>query len=75
MSEQEQGPTHAEPVNAEQVDPEHASAERAAETPPQADAEEMEAALREHGALGPSDPYAARRRLAPTEDGPGTSLT
>lgn len=63
------------PVDAEQYDPEHASSERAAETPPQPDAEQMEQALRERGPLGPADPYARQRLQQPTEDGPGTSLT
>jgi hypothetical protein len=49
------------PVDPEQVDPEHASSERAGETPPQPDAERMEAALREGGPL-PDEPVAGERR-------------
>jgi hypothetical protein len=55
--------------------PRHARSEEAGETPAQPDAENMEGALREGGPLGEADPYAAQRRSAPTEDGPGTSLT
>lgn len=68
-------PGPGEPVDAEQYDPEHASSERAAETPAQADAEQMESALRERGPLAPDDPYAVQRRVQETELGPGTSLT
>jgi hypothetical protein len=64
-----------EPVDAEQVDPEHASSERAGETPPHDDAEQLESALREGGPLGPADDAAEQRRQQPTEEGPGTSLT
>jgi len=63
-----------EPVNAEDRDPEHASAERAGETPPHEDAEQLESALREGGTLGPADEFAAQRRERSTEPGPGTSL-
>ena len=63
------------PVDAQAYDPEHARAELAAETPPQADAEAMEAALRERGRPLAGDPYSRARQVAPTEDGPGTSLT
>lgn len=63
------------PEQAERLDPEHARSEVAAETPPHADAEEMESALREHGPLVTDDQdEAAARREAPTEDGPGVSL-
>lgn len=52
-------------------------AETAAETPPHADAERMEAALRIGGPLAPveDEQTATARRERPTEDGPGTSLT
>lgn len=64
------------PIDAEQVDPQHASSELAAETPPTPDAEELESALREGvGSLGPADEFAEQRRVQPTEPGPGTSLT
>ena len=73
---QQAGPSTDEPIDAEQVDPERASSERAAETPPQPDAEQMESALRERGrALAPADRYAELRRMEPTEEGAGTSLT
>lgn len=62
-------------VDAEAYDPQHARSELAAETPPQPDAEDMEAAMRERGRPLVTDPYAGRRRAAATEDGPGTSLT
>lgn len=69
-------PLDTQPVDAERVDPEHARSERAAESPPQDDAEEMEWALREGGPLIPDDPEDEEsRREAPTEPGPGTSLT
>lgn len=61
-------------VDPELAAPESAMSERAAETPAQPDAEQMESALREGGALGPADDYAAQRRQQPTEPGPGTSL-
>ncbi len=60
----EAAPTRAEP----------AQADAAAETPARNDAERMESALRVGGPLAPADPYAASRREAPTELGPGTSL-
>jgi hypothetical protein len=63
-----------QPVDAQQVDPEHARSELAAETPPHADAEEMEAALRVGGPLA-SENNEEQRRAQPTEPGPGTSLT
>lgn len=63
-----------EPVDAQQVDPQHARSELAGETPPHPDAEKMEAALRAGGPLA-SDDSEQRRRAQPTEDGPGTSLT
>lgn len=64
------------PEQAEATDPEHASADRAAEPPAQPDAEQMEAAMREKGFLVTDDPAALQaRRELPTEDGPGTSLT
>lgn len=63
------------PVDAQAYDPEHARSELAGETPPQADAEAMESALRERGRPLAGDPYARARRVAPTEEGPGTSLT
>ena len=62
------------PIDAEQVDPEHASSERAAETPPQEDAERMESALREGGPLGSREADSAEPPPF-AEDGPGTSLT
>jgi len=64
-----------QPVDAEQVNPEQASSERAAETPPHSDAEEMESALREGGPFLAGDPHEQARREQPTEAGPGTSLT
>ena len=72
------GPTPAptSPEEAELTHPDEASAERAGETPPQEDAEQMEAALRRGGFLETDDPAEAQaRREQPTEDGPGTSLT
>jgi len=62
------------PINPEDRDPEHASAERAGETPPQEDAEQLESALREGGPLAPADRFADQRRERSTEPGPGTSL-
>lgn len=56
----------------ELVDPAHASAERAGETPRQEDAEQMEAALREGGPLREAGDDAPPP--PPVEDGPGTSL-
>lgn len=47
---------------------------RAAETPPQPDAEKMEAALRERGPLVSDRERQQALREQPTEDGPGTSL-
>lgn len=65
-----------EPIDAEQVDPEHAKSELAGETPPHPDAEEMESALRQGGPLWKeSEAEQAARRKQPTEPGPGTSLT
>ena len=64
-----------QPVDAEQVDPEHASSERAGETPPHPDAEEMESALREGGPLLDDSEVEEARRQQATEPGPGTSLT
>ncbi len=66
------GPGSA-PIDAEKVDPEHASSERAAETPPHADSERMEAALREGGPLR-SLPKPNPEDVPDIEDGPGTSL-
>ena len=64
-----------QPVDAQQVDPEHARSELAGETPPHADAEEMEAALRRAGRpLVTDEDIQERRRRQATEDGPGTSL-
>ena len=58
----------------DRVDP-RADSLRAGETPPHADAERMEAALRLGGPLVPDDEAEAQaRREQPTEDGPGTSL-
>jgi len=62
-------------VDAESVDPEHASAERAGETPPHPDAEKMEAALRKGGPLITDAEIEEARRIQATEPGPGTSLT
>jgi hypothetical protein len=59
----------AEPAQAES-----AEADAAADTAARNDAERMESALRVGGPLAPADPYAASRREAPTEPGPGTSL-
>jgi hypothetical protein len=67
-----------QPVDAQQVDPQHARSENAGETPPHADAEEMESALRDRGealVTDADDELAQARRRQPTEDGPGTSLT
>ena len=61
-------------AEAERLDPERASSERAAETPPHEDAEQMERALREGGPLAAADRYEQQRREAPTDAG-GTSLT
>jgi hypothetical protein len=64
-----------QPVDAQQVDPEHARSELAGETPPHPDAEEMEAALRRAGRpLVTDEDIQERRRQKATEDGPGTSL-
>jgi hypothetical protein len=60
-----------DPADAPGAEPDSA---RAAETPPHADAERLESALREAGSLGPADPDAEQRRRRPTEEGPGTSL-
>ena len=63
-------------TDAEAVAPERASSELAGQTPPHADAEEMERALRTAGPLVADDQEAVRnRRHAATEEGPGTSLT
>ena len=63
-----------QPVDAQQVDPDHARSELAGETPPHPDAEQMESALREGGPLASED-LTEQRRRQPTEPGPGTSLT
>lgn len=65
------------PEEAEAANPEQASTDLAAETPPHEDAAAMEDALRQGpGFLVGDDPAAlAATREAPTEDGPGTSLT
>lgn len=67
-------PDRISAADAERLDPEHASSERAAETPPHPDAERMEAALREGGPL-PDEPVAGRRRdravVPPSDDVPG----
>ncbi len=63
------------PEEVEASDPQHASSERAAETPAHADAERMEAALRRGPGFLAKDPTDRARAEAPTEDGPGTSLT
>ena len=56
------------------IDP-RADSLQAGETPPQENAEQMEAAMRQGGPLVHDDPAeAAAVRYAPTEDGPGTSL-
>lgn len=56
-------------------DPAERGSERAAQPPPNRDAEQLEEALRRGaGTLGPADPYEDRRREAETEPGPGTSL-
>ena len=68
--------TDPDAVDPQQYHPEHARSERAAETPPHEDAEEMEAAMRERGApLASAEPSEDERRQQPTEPGPGTSLT
>ena len=61
------------PEEAEQRDPEHASSERAGETPPQPDAERLESALREGGPVM-GDPHEDDAKQAPLDPG-GTSLT
>jgi hypothetical protein len=60
--------------NADETDP-RADSLRAAETPAQPDAEQMESALREHGPLVTDEDHQRAVREQPTEDGPGTSLT
>ena len=65
-------PDPLSPEDAERRDPEHASAERAGETPPQPDAERLESALREAGPLM-GDPHQDDAKLAPLDPG-GTSL-
>lgn len=58
----------------EQLDP-RADSLQAGETPAQDDAEQLESALREGGPLVHDDPVEAQAaKVAPTEDGPGTSL-
>lgn len=58
----------------EDLDP-RADSLQAGETPPQADAEQLESALREGGPLVHDDPAEQQAaKVAPTEDGPGTSL-
>ena len=57
------------------LDPAVRGSESAAEPIPQDDAEQLESALREGaGFLRIADENAVKRRAAPTEDGPGTSL-
>lgn len=66
------------PISPEEVERLHPEArtDRAAETPAQPDAEQLESALREGGPLVHDDPEVIQaRRELPTEDGPGTSLT
>ena len=64
------------PSTAPDADNPQADSLRAAETPPQTDAEEMESALRERGApLVSDEEHEQAVRAQPTEDGPGTSLT
>jgi hypothetical protein len=58
------------------LDPAVRGSETAAEPLPQDNAEQLESALREGaGFLRIADEHAVARREAPTEDGPGTSLT
>jgi hypothetical protein len=57
------------------TDPAARGSETAAETPPHADAEALESALREGaGFLRIADEHSVARAKQPTEDGPGTSL-
>ncbi len=67
-------PSDGQHLDPEQVDPEHATAERAGETPPHAEAEKMESALREAGPLVDDSEIEEARRIQATEPGPGTSL-
>jgi hypothetical protein len=62
-------PSHGE------TDPASRGSETAAEPPPEDDAEELEAALREGaGFLRIADEHAVQRARQETEEGPGTSL-
>jgi hypothetical protein len=57
------------------VDPASRGSDQAAEPPPQADAEQLESALREGaGFLRIADEQSVARSREETEDGPGTSL-
>ena len=74
MTDQDSGDRRrVTPLEAQQLNPEQATSERAAETPPHADAERLESALREGGPLpdaGADEP----ERDAPVADPGGTSL-
>jgi hypothetical protein len=62
------------PLEAQRLDPERATSERAGETPPHQDAERLESALREGGPLADGeDARRAAAREAPLDPG-GTSL-
>jgi hypothetical protein len=57
------------------VDPASRGSQEAAEPPPEADAEQLESALREGaGFLRIADEHSVARAREETEDGPGTSL-
>jgi hypothetical protein len=65
------------PLEAQRMDPEHATSELAPETPPQDDAEQLEDALREAGrplVEDVDDPEQQAKREAPIDRG-GTSLS
>jgi hypothetical protein len=65
------------PLDAQRIDPEHATSELAPETPPQDDAEDLEDALREAGRPlieDVDDPDLQAKREAPIDRG-GTSLS
>ncbi|MFL6137471.1 MAG: hypothetical protein ACJ74O_06690 [Frankiaceae bacterium] len=72
MTDQERSVT---PLEAQRLDPERATSERAGETPPHEDAERLESALREGGPLPDRDDgdAGAAAREAPLDPG-GTSL-
>ncbi len=77
MTDAARGDEAVTPLEAQRLDPEHATSELAPETPPQDDAEQLDGALREAGrplVEDVDDPDQQARREAPIDRG-GTSLS